>query len=115
MPNDMDDLVSQDAEKMKNAVRDYRNGGSSWSWWSLIEGALWSFSALAVLGMVVSIPWVGDGKPIPGTTWIGLSVGSIVLFGVFAGIIRYFRTQASMGGLDAGTYPHSGGRGGGKR
>ena len=113
MPNDMDDLVSQDAERMKNAVRDYRTGGSSWSWWSLIEGALWSFSALAVLFMVVALPWVGDGKPIPGTTWIGLSVGSIVLFGVFAWIIRYFRRQADMGALDAGTYP--GRKGSGRR
>lgn len=108
-------MVENDAKMVKNSIRNYRNGGGVVGGiGQIIEGVLWSLSALSILFMVASMPWVGEAKPIPGRAWIGLSVGGIVVMGCAAGITRYIRLYSNAGGLDAGVEMNRG-RGGGKR
>lgn len=115
MPGDVDDMVQQDARKARSAIQNYRNqDGIVGGVWQAVEGVLWTFSALSVLFMIVSMPWVGQDKLIAGQTWIGLSVGGITLFAVCGGIARYLRLYADAGGLNAGTVMGRE-RGGGRR
>lgn len=115
MNDDVDDMMQNDTKMVRNAVRNYRNGGGMvGGLGAIVEGMLWSLSAFSILFMVVSMPWVGQGKPIPGQTWIGASVGGIVVFGCAAGIARYLRRYSNAGGLNEGVEMNRG-RGGGRR
>lgn len=66
---------------------------------ALIEYSLWTLSLVSVGAMIVTMPWVGSGKPIPGVVWLGYSLAGMVLFGGLAVLIRWGRTNA--GSVDA--------------
>lgn len=100
MSNDVEDLKERDAKKAREAYQNWRSDGSNWSAGAAVEGVLWTFTALAIIGMVASMPWVGDAKPIAGTTWIGLSAGGITLFAGGAMVTRYIREDIDTAAVD---------------
>lgn len=53
-----------------------------------IEGVLWTLAAFGILFMILSMPWVGPDRVIPGSIWLGISLITICLFGGSAMIIR---------------------------
>lgn len=83
---DADDLVQQDAQKVKDGIQQYRNGGFSFDPIKTVEGILWSIALGSGILMVVALPWVGQDKLISGEAWIGL--GSLfIIVGIFGAVI----------------------------
>lgn len=95
MDTDADDLVQQDAEKAKNAIQSYRNGGFSPDPGKLLEQAMFALAILCIVFMIVALPWVGDDSLIPGHIWIGSSVGGILLFGFLGWLVRIINQSFS--------------------
>lgn len=94
MSPDADDLLENDKQKVKKYVRNYRQGGS----WKdninppqVLEQVCWALAITSILGMVVSMPWVGPGKPIPGEAWLGIPLALFIMFGLAGGTIRMAR------------------------
>jgi len=100
MADEIDDLVSNDTKKARNAIRNYRSEGRSFSVPQFIESVAWTMAGFTVLAMVASLPWVGNDQPIAGRAWLGLSLISILLFGGAAFAIRFVRTQVDTGEVD---------------
>lgn len=54
----------------------------------LLEQICWTGAVVSILGMLVSMPWVGPEKIIPPMLWLSYSIGGILFFGLFAVLIR---------------------------
>lgn len=81
MPGDW----KEDVEKFKR-IRQKSGGSRSVS--MLMEMAFWGVALLFLVGMVVSMPWVGPDKAIPGIVWLAGSLGGMAVFGGLALVIR---------------------------
>jgi len=58
----------------------------------VLEGLCWSGALLSVIGMLAVMPWVGSDKAIPGSAWLGLSLGAIVVFSGLGFAVRHLRS-----------------------
>lgn len=85
---DVQQQLQSDVDMVKNLNR---KGVSDISLGGVIEYSLWSLSVLSVIGMIGVLPWVGEGKVLTGTVWLGYSLACILLFGCLAGFIRWIR------------------------
>lgn len=81
---DVDDELKKDAER----IRKLRSRDESFSVPLAIEYTLWTLAVLSAVLMVLVMPWVGEGKPIPGTMWLGLSLLAICLFAGLAMLLH---------------------------
>lgn len=54
-----------------------------------------SIALLVVIIMITSMPWVGQGKAIPGQVWIGYSLSGILIFGGLMFVFRYMRQHGN--------------------
>lgn len=85
MPDkDISRYIQSDAKK----IRSLEGGVKRPSPPKLIEGVLWGLAILSVVAMLAVMPWVGDGKPIPGTVWLGYSLLGILIFGGLAVLLH---------------------------
>lgn len=89
---DLDRQLEKDRDRIKGLLRRDRSGPD---FGAAIEGALWALSLLCVGGMVLTLPWVGEGKPISGELWLGGSLAGILLFGALAGAVHWVRQHGA--------------------
>lgn len=74
-----------DVEKIQR-LRQRDSGSKSVS--AMMQYTFWGVAILFLVGMMVSMPWVGPDKAIPGIAWLGVSLGGMTLFGGLALIVR---------------------------
>lgn len=85
MNDDFNELARKDLEK----VSAYQGQGLDTSLPAMIELGFGSLTALVAICWFVAMYWVPD--PIPGTTWFGVGMVGLVLFGLPAGTIFVLR------------------------
>lgn len=86
MADDMPDW-RDDVEKVKR-LREKSGGNLSIT--KKMEYLFWTLTILAVVGMIVTMfyPGVGPQEPISGMQWLGGSLGSMIVFGGIAVVLR---------------------------
>lgn len=95
MNDDLDDMMESDRELVQDAFQDWQSSdGFEWpNAGKLLEFTLWSLAVVSLVGMVVSIPWVGPNKMVRGEVWILYGCMGIVMFGGGAMLFRLVRGQ----------------------
>lgn len=83
------DLNSEFRDDVQKFRKLNRRDGMDWSLPAFIELAFGSLTAVAGLAWLVSLWWVPD--VIPGTTWMGLGMLGLVLFGGPAALVYGLR------------------------
>lgn len=85
MSDDIQDWLERDKERLQNM----NTGGREWGVAGYLEAGLASITALIALAWLLSMWWVPD--PIDGTTWMGLGMLGMALFGLPTVAIYWLR------------------------
>lgn len=86
---DLDGAVQKDIQKLQQV-----GSMGSPDLGALLEGVFGAVAICAMIGMVVVMPWVGDGGVLSGRQWLGFSLVGVCLFGGLAVAIREVRERA---------------------
>lgn len=84
MSKGLDDEVKRDIRKLKRL----KGGPGDISVTRVLEGIMWTFAVLFLVGMLAAMPWVGPNGYITGETWLIASLGGMTLFGGLALLMR---------------------------
>lgn len=86
MPNDLGDQLKKDYEKYQRLQEVGEGDGLGLG--AKMEYTFWGLAVLSVVGMMVSMLFVGPDKPITGEVWLTASLGSIAAFSSLALAVR---------------------------
>lgn len=81
------------SKQLKDDYKKYQRlknvgSGDGFGLGAMLEYAFWTLTILSVIGMMVSMWWVGPDKPIDGKTWLVASLGCLSVFGLLALVCR---------------------------